>query len=67
MSAKFRAKKTWEVWSGGMDSKVYEWDFSRGLPTNIYDMSKFCIHLHYIDLFNNDKLSSQGTISSSNV
>lgn len=28
------------VWSGGMDSKLYEWDFSRGLPTNIYDMSK---------------------------
>ncbi|OBZ91898.1 WD repeat-containing protein 53 [Choanephora cucurbitarum] len=27
------------IWSGGMDSKVYEWDFSRGLPTNIYDMS----------------------------
>ncbi|KAK4521878.1 Glutathione gamma-glutamylcysteinyltransferase [Mucor velutinosus] len=39
MSAKFRAKKSWEVWSGGMDSKVYEWDFSRGLPTNIYDMT----------------------------
>ncbi|GAN07531.1 conserved hypothetical protein [Mucor ambiguus] len=39
MSAKFRAKKPWEVWSGGMDSKIYEWDFSRGLPTNIYDMT----------------------------
>lgn len=23
-----------------MDSKLYEWDFARGLPTNIYDMSK---------------------------
>ncbi|KAI8375004.1 WD40-repeat-containing domain protein [Choanephora cucurbitarum] len=39
MSVKFRPRKSWEVWSGGMDSKVYEWDFSRGLPTNIYDMS----------------------------
>ncbi|EPB89999.1 hypothetical protein HMPREF1544_03111 [Mucor circinelloides 1006PhL] len=39
MAAKFRAKKSWEVWSGGMDSKVYEWDFSRGVPTNIYDMT----------------------------
>ncbi|KAI9473690.1 MAG: WD40-repeat-containing domain protein [Benjaminiella poitrasii] len=39
MSVKFRAKKSWDVWSGGMDSKVYEWDFSRGLPTNIYDMT----------------------------
>ncbi|GAA5803620.1 hypothetical protein HPULCUR_009103 [Helicostylum pulchrum] len=38
MSVKFRVKKSWEVWSGGMDSKLYEWDFSRGLPTNIYDM-----------------------------
>ncbi|KAG2199664.1 hypothetical protein INT47_005189 [Mucor saturninus] len=39
MSVSFRAKKSWEVWSGGMDSKLYEWDFSRGLPTNIYDMN----------------------------
>lgn len=31
------------VWSGGMDSKLYEWDFSRGLPTNIYDMSKYML------------------------
>lgn len=51
MSAKFRAKKTWEVWSGGMDSKVYEWDFSRGLPTNIYDMSKICRNTFALDLF----------------
>lgn len=28
------------VWSGGMDSKLYEWDFSRGAPVNIHDMSK---------------------------
>lgn len=35
------------VWSGGMDSKVYEWDFSRGVPTNIYDMSKpMSTHTH---------------------
>ncbi|KAI8356180.1 WD40-repeat-containing domain protein [Blakeslea trispora] len=39
MTVKFRPKKSWEVWSGGMDSKVYAWDFSRGLPTDIYDMS----------------------------
>lgn len=39
MSVKFRAKKSWEVWSGGMDSKLYEWDFSRGAPVNIHDMS----------------------------
>ncbi|KAG1180528.1 hypothetical protein G6F70_002950 [Rhizopus microsporus] len=39
MTTKFRPKKSWDVWSGGMDSKVYEWDFSRGLPTNIYDMN----------------------------
>jgi hypothetical protein len=51
MSAKFRAKKTWEVWSGGMDSKVYEWDFSRGLPTNIYDMSKICRNTFALDFF----------------
>ncbi|RCI05367.1 WD repeat-containing protein 53 [Rhizopus stolonifer] len=40
MTVKFRPKKPWEVWSGGMDSKVYNWDFSRGLPTHIYDMSQ---------------------------
>ncbi|KAG1146991.1 hypothetical protein G6F37_004415 [Rhizopus arrhizus] len=39
MAAKFRPKKSWDVWSGGMDSKVYEWDFSRGSVTNIYDMN----------------------------
>ncbi|CEJ01300.1 hypothetical protein RMCBS344292_15332 [Rhizopus microsporus] len=39
MTTKFRPKKSWDVWSGGMDSKVYEWDFSRGVPTNIYDMN----------------------------
>ncbi|KAG1205225.1 hypothetical protein G6F35_011774 [Rhizopus arrhizus] len=39
MTAKFRPKKSWDVWSGGMDSKVYEWDFSRGSVTNIYDMN----------------------------
>ncbi|CEP13338.1 hypothetical protein [Parasitella parasitica] len=37
MSVKFRAKQSWQLWSGGMDSKLYEWDFSRGIPTNIYD------------------------------
>lgn len=26
-----------------MDSKLYEWDFSRGLPTKIYDMSKYML------------------------
>ncbi|KAI7898169.1 WD40-repeat-containing domain protein [Cokeromyces recurvatus] len=39
MSVKFRARKPWEVWSGGMDSQVYEWDFSRGSPTHIYNMT----------------------------
>lgn len=24
-----------------MDSKLYEWDFSRGAPVNIHDMSKW--------------------------
>ncbi|KAG1444816.1 hypothetical protein G6F56_010143 [Rhizopus delemar] len=39
MAVKFRPKKSWDVWSGGMDSKVFEWDFSRGSVTNIYEMT----------------------------
>ncbi|KAI9279337.1 WD40-repeat-containing domain protein [Sporodiniella umbellata] len=39
MSVRFRPKKSWDVWSGGMDSKIYEWDFSRGSVNSIYDMT----------------------------
>ncbi|KAI8982429.1 WD40-repeat-containing domain protein [Mycotypha africana] len=41
MSVKFRPKKSWDVWSGGMDSYLFEWDFSRGSPKHVYDMSMY--------------------------
>jgi len=34
----FRPKNKWEVWSGGMDCKLFKWDISRGIPTRNYDM-----------------------------
>ncbi|KAI8148731.1 WD40-repeat-containing domain protein [Fennellomyces sp. T-0311] len=37
MAARFRAKKPWEVWSGGLDCRLFQWDFSRGTPLNGYD------------------------------
>ncbi|KAI8340517.1 WD40-repeat-containing domain protein [Chlamydoabsidia padenii] len=37
MSVKFSQRKAWEVWSGGLDCKVYQWDFSKGKPLNIFD------------------------------
>ncbi|CAO3610269.1 unnamed protein product [Cunninghamella echinulata] len=39
MSSKFNTQKAWEVWSGGMDSKVYRWDFSKGSLIDIFDMA----------------------------
>ncbi|KAI9499328.1 WD40-repeat-containing domain protein [Zychaea mexicana] len=37
MAVRFRAKKPWEVWSGGLDCRLFQWDFSRGVPVNGYD------------------------------
>ncbi|ORX46649.1 WD40 repeat-like protein [Piromyces finnis] len=34
----FRPKNRWEVWSGGMDCKLFRWDISRGVPTRNYNM-----------------------------
>ncbi|KAI9021400.1 WD40-repeat-containing domain protein [Phycomyces nitens] len=39
MAVKFRPKKPWQVWSGGLDSKVFQWDFSRGMITESFDMN----------------------------
>ncbi|SAM09508.1 hypothetical protein [Absidia glauca] len=39
MSVKFSQRKAWEVWSGGLDCKVYQWDFSKGKPLNILSTS----------------------------
>ncbi|KAI8089354.1 WD40-repeat-containing domain protein [Halteromyces radiatus] len=35
MSVKFSQRMTWEVWSGGLDCKIYRWDYSRGKPLDI--------------------------------
>ncbi|CDH50086.1 wd40 repeat-containing protein [Lichtheimia corymbifera JMRC:FSU:9682] len=35
MAVRFRARKPWEVWSGGLDCQLFQWDFSRGTPMNI--------------------------------
>ncbi|CAO3596263.1 unnamed protein product [Absidia cylindrospora] len=37
MSVKFSQRKAWEVWSGGLDCKVHQWDFSKGKLLDIYD------------------------------
>jgi len=37
-TAQFRPKQTWELWSGGMDSQVCVWDFSRGRCTHQLSM-----------------------------
>ncbi|KAI9243614.1 WD40-repeat-containing domain protein [Phascolomyces articulosus] len=37
MAVRFRPKKPWEVWSGGLDCRLFQWDFSRGTPLNGYD------------------------------
>ncbi|KAI7848994.1 WD40-repeat-containing domain protein [Circinella umbellata] len=37
MAVRFRQKKPWEVWSGGLDCRLFQWDFSRGTPLNGYD------------------------------
>ncbi|KAI8974682.1 WD40-repeat-containing domain protein [Pilobolus umbonatus] len=39
MAVKFRPNKAWEVWSGGMDSKVNKWDITRGSIADTYDMN----------------------------
>ncbi|KAJ3086203.1 WD repeat-containing protein 53 [Quaeritorhiza haematococci] len=35
--ARFRPKRPWEVWSGGMDNRVYQWDFSKGCPLQEFE------------------------------
>ncbi|KAK9712083.1 hypothetical protein K7432_007373 [Basidiobolus ranarum] len=40
MSVSFRAKKPWEVFSGGLDNQLIQWDFSRGSPIQVFDMSE---------------------------
>ncbi|KAI7869058.1 WD40-repeat-containing domain protein [Spinellus fusiger] len=37
MVVQFRPKKPWQVWSGGLDNKVLQWDFSRGSILSTYD------------------------------
>ncbi|KAJ3334215.1 WD repeat-containing protein 53 [Blyttiomyces sp. JEL0837] len=32
----FRARKPWEIWTGGFDIKVLKWDFSKGRPTETF-------------------------------
>ncbi|KAG0168267.1 WD repeat-containing protein 53 [Apophysomyces sp. BC1021] len=40
MAVRFRSKKPWEVWSGGLDSRLFQWDFSRGMPSDVFDMNE---------------------------
>ncbi|KAI9017502.1 WD40-repeat-containing domain protein [Gaertneriomyces semiglobifer] len=35
---RFNPRKPWELWSGGMDSTVIHWDFSKGTVLQAYDM-----------------------------
>ncbi|KAL1915342.1 uncharacterized protein VTP21DRAFT_6800 [Calcarisporiella thermophila] len=36
----FRPRRTWEVLTGGFDCCLIQWDFSRGSPTNIFNMNE---------------------------
>ncbi|ORY04911.1 WD40 repeat-like protein [Basidiobolus meristosporus CBS 931.73] len=40
MSVSFRPKKPWEVFSGGLDSQLIQWDFSRGAPIQVFNMTE---------------------------
>ncbi|RUP42907.1 WD40-repeat-containing domain protein, partial [Jimgerdemannia flammicorona] len=40
MAVRFRPKKPWDLFSGGMDNNLIQWDFSRGVPTVVWDMGK---------------------------
>jgi WD40 repeat protein len=37
-SAVFHPRRPWEVVSGGLDSKIVKWDFSRGRPLHVVDL-----------------------------
>ncbi|ORY96936.1 quinon protein alcohol dehydrogenase-like superfamily [Syncephalastrum racemosum] len=37
MSVAFHPQKSWEVWSGGLDCKLFTWDFSMGKLKNVFD------------------------------
>ncbi|CAM0140873.1 unnamed protein product [Umbelopsis sp. WA50703] len=37
MEARFRPRKPWELWSGGMDTAIMQWDISRGSVSSVYD------------------------------
>ncbi|RUP45204.1 WD40-repeat-containing domain protein, partial [Jimgerdemannia flammicorona] len=39
MAVRFRPKKPWDLFSGGMDNNLIQWDFSRGVPTVVWDMA----------------------------
>eukprot|EP00842_Homolaphlyctis_polyrhiza_P005570 jgi/Hompol1/6013/HPOL_001464-RA len=45
---KFRSKRTWEVWSAGMDYTVIQWDFSKG---SILQQYRYGIHAYSIFFF----------------
>ncbi|CAM6050438.1 unnamed protein product [Sphagnum compactum] len=38
-SAVFHPRRPWEVVSGGLDSKIVKWDFSRGRPLHVVDLA----------------------------
>jgi len=48
----FRPKNKWEVWSGGMDCKLFKWDISRGIPTRNYNMLNVNINSKNIQMVN---------------
>jgi len=48
----FRPKNKWEVWSGGMDCKLFKWDISRGIPTRNYNMLNVNINNNSVKMVN---------------
>lgn len=48
----FRPNNKWEVWSGGMDCKLFRWDISRGIPTRNYNMVNKNINSKNVQMIN---------------
>ncbi|CAO3665232.1 unnamed protein product [Umbelopsis vinacea] len=40
MAACFRPRKPWELWSGGMDNTIFQWDISKGSSTASFDTNQ---------------------------
>jgi len=75
MCVTFRHKRPWEVLSGGMDSRLIRWDYSRGASIETFDMSDVSMgsqqminppFVNSIDISNDGKIIAAG-LGSGNI